>query len=349
MNMRLLAWWDRLRSTFWFVPSVLTCAAAVLALAMLALDAALGREFVAGLGWVYTGGPEGARALLSTVASSVITVAGTTFSITIAALTLASSQFGPRLLRNFVRDRGNQVVLGTFIATFLYCLLVLRTVRGLEDTRVVPHLSVTVAVMLAVASLGVLIYFIHHVATTIQADHVIAQVAHELDAAIPRLFPAMLGDEAHTVSAPNQHLSWPQVATHTQPVLATQSAYLQLVDSDALLHVAVEHDLVLRLCCRPGDFVVAGSKLLDAAPRAHVDDAVNEALRASFVWGMQRTQQQDVRFTSSSRWPCGRCRPASTTHSRLSHASSGWVPRWRVWPSERCLAPTATTKRASCG
>ncbi len=150
-------------------------------------------DWVDKLGWIYTRGPDGARAVLSTIAGSMITVAGVVFSVTIVALSLASNQFGPRLLRNFMRDRGNQIVLGTFVATYLYCLLVMRTVQGMDGSQFVPHLSVTVAILMAVASLGVLIYFIHHVAVSIQAPELIANVAHELHEAIDRLFPEELG------------------------------------------------------------------------------------------------------------------------------------------------------------
>ena len=119
--------------------------------------------------WLYAGGPHGAPTLLSTVAGSVITVAGVVFSITIAALPQASSQFGPRLLRNFMRDTANQLVLGTFVATLLYCILVLRAIPAGEHA-VAPHVSVTVAVALAVASL--LVNVIHHVSFSIQAHQV---------------------------------------------------------------------------------------------------------------------------------------------------------------------------------
>ncbi|MEO7133685.1 MAG: DUF2254 family protein, partial [Vicinamibacterales bacterium] len=167
---RLLAVWERMRGTYWAVPSTMAAASIVLSIAMVDLDRALTATRLSRLSWVYTGGPEGARAVLSTIAASMITVAGVTFSITIVALTLASQQFGPRLLRNFLRDIGNQVTLGTFIATFSYCLLVLRTVRGNDDAQFVPHLAVTAGVVLAMFSLGVLIFFIHHVSVSIQAS-----------------------------------------------------------------------------------------------------------------------------------------------------------------------------------
>src|SRR5688572_28297158 len=150
MSRWLRARWDRLRSSYWFIPPVIAIAAIFLPLTGIETDRRFRYDVLREQGWVYTGGAEGARAVLSTIAGSIITVAGTTFSIIIAALSLASAQFGPRLLRNFMRDTGNQVVLGTFTSTFLYCLLVLRTVRGLDENTYVPHVSVTVAVLLAV-------------------------------------------------------------------------------------------------------------------------------------------------------------------------------------------------------
>ena len=146
MKGKLLALWDVLRTSFWFVPAIMALGAIALAYLLTALDARLQPVQLAGLGWIYTGSAEGARSMLSTIAGSMLTVAGLSFSITIAALTLASSQFGPRLLRNFMRDTGNQLVLGTFIAGYLYCLLVLRTVRGAETNAFVPQISVTVGV-----------------------------------------------------------------------------------------------------------------------------------------------------------------------------------------------------------
>lgn len=138
-----LAWyWDRLSTSYWFVPAMMTIGALALALALGALDEAMSSEFVAETAWLLKGGPEGARTLLGAVATAMITVASTAFSITIVALTLASNQFGPRLLRGFMRDRGNQLVLGTLLSTFVYSLLVLRSVRGDAASPFVPHLSI---------------------------------------------------------------------------------------------------------------------------------------------------------------------------------------------------------------
>src|SRR5690349_8302143 len=167
----------------------MACGAIALSFITVALDKTVTERWLQAHTWAYTGGAEGASLVLSTVAASMITIAGGVFSMTLVALSLASSQLGPRLLRNFMRDTATQVVLGTFISTFVYCLLVLRTIRRADEVAFVPHLSVTVGLLMAVSSLGVLIYFIHHVAVSIQADEVIARVAADLFEGIERLFP----------------------------------------------------------------------------------------------------------------------------------------------------------------
>ena len=193
MKLRLVGTWQSLRASYWFLPALMALSAALLAVITLRVDGALNAERANRLDWLYTGGASGARDVLAAIAGSTIAVAGTTFSITIAVLQLTSGQFGPRLLRNFMRDTANQAVLGTFTATFLYGLLVLRQVRGLDDFQFVPHLSVTVGIGLGIVSVGVLIYFIHHIASSIQAANVIATTSRELEHAIERLFPVAVG------------------------------------------------------------------------------------------------------------------------------------------------------------
>ena len=190
---RVSAFRERLNSSFWFVP-VMMCAIAIgLAFLLIAFDTWLGVGSVSDFGLLYTFGPEGARAILSVIASSMITVASLIFSITMLSLQLASSQFGPRVLENFMRDRSNQVVLGTFVATFLYCLVVLRSVRGTGDSGFVPHLTVAFAVLLAGVGVGVLIYFIHHMATSIRIETLLKRLVTDGCVAVDRLFPEKIG------------------------------------------------------------------------------------------------------------------------------------------------------------
>lgn len=298
MKLYLRNRWDALSTTFWFVPSLLVLFSVVLSYITIHLDqAAPYRNWLATLGWTYTRGPEGSRAVLSTVAGSMMTIAGVTFSITIVALQLASSQFGPRLLRNFMRDRGNQIAIGTFVATFTYCLLILRTVNGTENEPFVPHISVTVGLLLALLSLGVLIYFIHHSAESIQAENVIAAVSRELQRAIERLYPDALGAERPEEVAASTRETLPEhFDRDARRVPSTASDYLQTIDVDRLMAIAAEHDLVLAVEQRPGKFFFRGGTLVRAWPAANVDDGLIKEIRGTFYFGSRRTLAQDVEF-----------------------------------------------------
>jgi uncharacterized membrane protein len=294
---RLRASWEYLRGTYWAVPSAMAVAAVGLSVGMIQLDEAATASLLDRLSWVYTGGPEGARAVLSTIAASMITVAGVTFSITIVALTLASQQFGPRLLRNFLRDLGNQVVLGTFVSTFIYCLLVLRTVRGSDDEEFVPHLAVTVGVVLAMLSLGVLIFFIHHVATSIQASRIIANVAADLEGAINRLFPDTIGEDSATADSGATSPDEADVIEEgAREVRATTTGYVQAIDAQRLMDVARERNVVVRVRAGPGAFVRKGRVLLTVGPTPPHCDPDDKPFENVFIIGSDRTGTQDVTF-----------------------------------------------------
>ncbi|RYG36169.1 DUF2254 domain-containing protein [bacterium] len=281
---RLQTFWEELRTNYWFVPAVMSVMAIALSFGLVGLDRTLRDEMVRELGWVYSGGPEGARGVLSTIAGSVIGVAGTTFSITIAVLSLATGQFGPRLLRGFMRDRGNQIVLGTFTSTFLYCLLVLRTVRGTDENTYVPHLSVTFAVLLAIANMGVLIYFVNHVAESIQVSRIIEKVGNEVDASVDRLFPKEIG------AAPGS-TTLPEGASKT--IRARESGYVVAVDEVRLLRTAMKENLMVKLVARPGDHIVFDMPLVSVWPESAESD---DAIRGAFTLSHTRTSFQDVEF-----------------------------------------------------
>lgn len=293
MKAKLIKFWSALRASFWFLPALMAAGAIALALTTVALEKQTQR--LSGWAWAYSGGAEGASTLLGAIAGSMITIAGVVFSMTLVALSLASSQLGPRLLRNFMRDTTNQVVLGTFIATFLYCLLILRTIRHEQADIFVPHLSVTVGVLLALVSVGVLIYFIHHVSVSIQADQVVGRVGDELVAAIHELFPEQLDAAARPEPADPDPVDGFDQDAH--PVVAVEDGYLQVIDGDALLAVASEHDLVLRVGRRAGHYIVAGSALVLAWPRARVNDEIAAQIASAFALGRQRTEAQDLEFT----------------------------------------------------
>lgn len=297
MKTLLLKYWDRLRSSFWFVPAAMASLAMALAVAAVELDKAVGDDWLERLGWSYSGGAEGASLLLGTVAGSMIAIAGTVFSMTLVAMSLASSQFGPRLLRNFMRDTANQVVLGTFLATFVYCLLVLRTIRRTDEMVFVPHLSVSIGVLLAMVSIGVLIYFIHHVSVSIQADELVVRVGRELEDGIGRLFPGHLGEPQSDASkALGDADLQAAFAREARPVGAIEDGYLQLIDADALMALASQEDLLLRLERRPGHYLVQGQSMVMVWPGERVTKALVDKLNDAFVLGSQRTTTQDVEF-----------------------------------------------------
>ncbi|MEJ7758178.1 MAG: DUF2254 domain-containing protein [Gemmatimonadaceae bacterium] len=291
MRVTLLKYWDRLLGSFWFVPMIMAGAAVALANATVALDRAATADWVSAQSWAYSGSAEGATAVLGTIASSMIAIAGVVFSMTLVALSLASSQLGPRLLRGFMADKATQAVLGTFVATFLYSLFVLRSIRRVDEGLFVPHLSVAFGVLFAVTSVGVFVYFIHHVAVSIHADNVVARVGAELAERIERLFPETIGQGAHGPA------DLPEAfARDSCSVGAAEDGYVQLIDSDALLALAVEGDLVLRVERRLGHFVVKGSPLALAWPGKRVNERIQARINAAFVVGNQRTPVQDVEF-----------------------------------------------------
>lgn len=284
MKARFRKVWETLHASYWFLPTLITVAAVALAYGCLALDqnrTAVLKQF----GWLYSGGPQGARSVLATIAGSIITVAATTFSVTIAVLSMAAGQFGPLLLRNFMRDRANQTVLGVFLATFLYCLLILRTVRGTDNDTYVPHLSVTIGVLLAIACQGELIFFIHHTGESIQVSHLIEVVGCELDAAVYRLFPEKLAEDRGPVDLPgNQPI----------PIPAKAVGYIQEIDLDRLVRDASRWKAVLQLHKRPGDYVVPGMTLAELwAPEGFRNQ---DAIRGAFTLGPRRTPYQDAEF-----------------------------------------------------
>ena len=297
MKTKLLNVWESIRASFWFVPSIMVFWAVLLSFLMVAVDRRLDLTSYSSFGILYAGGPEGGRLILSTIAGSMVTVAGVAFSITIVALTLASSQFGSRLLRNFMRDTGNQLVLGTFISTFIYCLLVLRTVGQVDEAVFVPNVSITFAVVLALVNVGVLIFFIHHVSTSIQADQVIAAVYHELLNHIQRLFPEEIGyGPEHNEKVENEKSALGHAYYQTVPVLASQSGYLQAIDSDGLLEFATGNDLLMYLQYRPGEFVVAGSTIVAVQCNEPLDENLKRQISGSLILGTQRTPEQDSEY-----------------------------------------------------
>ena len=277
MRLKAASYWDALSSSYWFIPALMTLGATWLSFVLVRVDQQNELNWLRDLGFVFLNQPDGARSLLSTVAGALIGVAGTTFSITLAVLTLTSSQFGPRLLNTFMHDRGNQVVLGTFVATSLYCLLVLRTVRDASETAgpaFVPHLAVTVAVLFTVLSLAVFIYFIHHTADSIQVATILARIADDIEDLVDKRYPEVATQDA----APEPSLPSPRAPQHV--LRAGRGGYLQAVDEEGLMAAAEKYRLLVRSLHLPGAFVIRGQPVAYLWPDAALAGAVHRACSA---------------------------------------------------------------------
>ncbi|MDX1630384.1 MAG: DUF2254 domain-containing protein [Thermoanaerobaculia bacterium] len=294
-RIRLQDLWDRLRSNYWFVPGVMTVGAGLLGVVVAELDQRYLDEIPVVAPFLYGASAEGARAVLSTIAGSMITVAGVSFSVVLVALSQSASMFGPRLLPNFMRDRGNQVALGTFVATFVYCVTLLVRVRGAgeEGVQFVPRLGVALALVLALASVAVLIFFLHHAATSIQAGQVLRVAGESLDRALDRVFPE-LGEGGGTGGAERTGEDLPAPAEPRATVRARVSGYVTAIDEESLAEWAEETGVDLRLRIGVGSYLVAGSPVADVGPVERASQEVQEAVQAELVVSGDRGGPRDV-------------------------------------------------------
>jgi len=298
VNANLIKLWQDLQSSYYFIPALMGLGAIILAVITSQIDRNLGTNHEKYLGWFSANSPEGARAILSTIAGSMITVAGVTFSMTMVAVTSASAQFGPRLIGNFMRDKANQFTLGTFTSTFVYCLLIMRVTRtgdpanvGNQVSAIIPNVSLLVVFGMTLISVGVLIYFVHHIPETLNVGKVTARLGRELRTTIQKI-----SDEDDKNIQSDVDLS----RLTQKDALAIKSddeGYLQTFNKEALLKLAKEHGLIIRIQFRPGDFCIKGNVI------AHVwgchdgnSEKVEQKIKTSFALGGERTVHQNVLF-----------------------------------------------------
>jgi uncharacterized membrane protein len=284
---------EALRTTLWVVPTIETAAATALFFVVHAVDRAAYRGDLDLPAWVNNGSSDAARQILTAIAAMVITVVGLVFSITIVALTLASTQFGPRILRNFIRDRGTQVTLGTFVATFVYAILALGSIsNGTPDF--VPHLSITVVLGLVLIDIGVLVYFIHHVATSIQLTEVVAGIARDLSRGIDNEVHNGASEADVELGVGDRELLR-CLSEEAADLPARESGYLQFVGYPTLVDIASRSDAVIELLYRPGHFLIEGLPLARVWP-ADALPAIAASLERAHVTGAHRTLTQDLAF-----------------------------------------------------
>jgi len=288
---RTRATWLNVQASYWFIPSLLTISAFLLALATIFIDRHGGSEWLASLGWFEPARPEGARAQLTVIASAAIAVSSTVFAITISAVVYASGNYGPRLLTNFMNDRGNQVSLGIFIATFVYNLMVLRVVRNsgagpaspAEAAAFVPQVSMLVSTVSVVIAVAFLVYFLHHVPASIRINSVLGGIGRHLIRDIEKRFPLAGGHEE------------PAPPPRGEAVTAADVGYIEIIDFGALDKAARDATAVLTLRVRTGDFVHPHLPMVEVAG-ARLTGELADCIRDCFSLGDSRTPTQDLEF-----------------------------------------------------
>ncbi len=295
MRSSLRALWLEVKASYWFVPSLLTAAAFVLALWTIQLDRIWGPNWLQALGWSEGVQPEGARAQLTVIAGAMISISSTVFAITIAAVAYASGNYGPRLLTNFMNDRGNQISLGVFIATFAYNLMILQVVRNPRTAAAghpagtqlvegfVPQLSLLVSGLSVVIAVAVLVYFLHHIPASIRINTVLGAIGRRLLRDIEKRFPfkGSATDPAPRVGG--------------EQLTARAVGYIEIIDFGELDRIAARHGLVITLAARTGDFVHPHLTLaqVEGAP---LSPEIQQCLHQCFSLGENRTSTQDLEF-----------------------------------------------------
>ena len=281
-----------LRGSYWFLPALMTLTATLLSVLTWWIDTQYELTWLNQLPYFSEAKPEGARAILSTIAGSMISVAGTVFAVTFAAVVYASGSYGPRLLTNFMTDRGNQLSLGVFIATYVFALLTLRTIRlpsetgqGLASSGFVPELSLLTALALALLSVAVLVYFLHHVPNSIRINNVVADIGETVLTQVKTRYPrGWAGESIETGEG--------EVGN---PVLARDTGYLKVIDYQTLGRVTADGAGNIRLAVRTGDFVHPGMAL--AWVDGGLTDEIAERVLTAFATGTSRTATQDIEFS----------------------------------------------------
>ncbi len=293
---KILFKWSELKTTFWFIPVIMIIISIILAIGMVYVDGLINFSQDGLSRFFLVKSSNSARSILSTISGAMIGVAGTVFSVTLVALTLASSQLGPRLIKNFMYVRLNQVVLGSYISTYLYCLLVLNSVKDGDHYTFIPSLSILVAIIAAISNIVLLIIFIHRIAISIQADYVISNISDFITKQIQMLFPEKMGEEKESEESIDTSTAIAGYQTKNS-IKSPRSGYLQYIDSETLLEIITKNDALLELYHRPGAYLVKGMEIGLLFSKDNKKENMVEDILNQFVIGKTKTSQQDIEFS----------------------------------------------------
>lgn len=293
---KIFFFWNELKSTFWFLPIIIILFAIIIALSLLNLDQYLELPEDGYWNYIFIGSADSARSVLTTISSAMVGVTGTVFSVTLVALTIASNQFGSRLIKNFMHIRLNQVVLGTYVATFVYCLFVLNAIKENDNIQFIPKLSILIALIMATANIILLVIFIHGIAVMIQADNVIANIAASISKDIKTLFPEKLGEEGGSFDD-DELIKIKKEYSKKTNIPSPKTGYLQYIDGKSLMENMTEMKGLVELYFRPGGHLVEGEYIACLYTEEKLEEEHVKKVQGHFIFGTTRTSQQDMEFS----------------------------------------------------
>ncbi len=285
--------WGELKRTFWFIPVIIIITSILLSIGLVYLDGQITISQNGITRYFLVNSPDSARSILSTISGAMMGVAGTVFSITLVVLTLASSQFGPRLIKNFMYVRLNQIVLGAYISTYLYCLLVLNAVTDYHDYTFIPSISIIVAILAAITNIILLIVFIHNIAISLQADKVVSNISVLISNQVETLFPEKM--EEGKLIEKNINISTEFSAYQKRiSIKSPKSGYLQYIDTEELIEFLSKNNSLIELYHRPGAHLVEGLEIGFIYSNDNWEKDAFENINRIFEIGKIKTTQQDL-------------------------------------------------------
>jgi uncharacterized membrane protein len=284
--------WDRLKVSFWFAPVVMSLGAILLAWTMYWVDGLIPNEMLESSYLVLAGTPGEIRTMLVGMAGTILATAGVVFTLLTLPLSTVAAQYGSRLLRVFLGDRTTQLVLGMFVATFVYCLAAALSIPPASVEVEGPQLTATVGLLLMLATFASLILLVQHVSIMLQAPNIAAAAGAELRDVVRAEIPGEVMSGEQTGLGVAESL----MATDGYPVRVKKTGYIQYIDPETLIALAMEKNLVIRLLHKPGHFVWRDKVVALVWPAGRVDEELEEQIYQAFRLGNTRTPTQDVAY-----------------------------------------------------
>jgi uncharacterized membrane protein len=284
--------WDRLKVSFWFAPVVMSLGAVMLAWVIFWVDGLIPNEMLENSRLVLAGTPGELRSILISMAGTILATAGVVFTLLTLPLSTVAAQYGSRLLRVFLGDRTTQLVLGMFVATFVYCIVGALSIPPADVEPEGPQLTATVGLFLMLVTFGSLILLVQHVSTMLQAPNIAAAAGAELRNVVRAEIPEEIRSGGQNSAKAGEVL----LEADGYAVQVRRTGYIQYIDPDTLFGLAKEKNLVIRLQHKPGYFVWRDTVVALVWPAGRVDEELDQEVRQAFRLGSSRTPTQDVAY-----------------------------------------------------